>query len=138
MMFSCTDKITRCPERLTNLNKTYCSRIPSAVQETSVQETWLKEIWDPEYGLANMSYKSEIKCNYLSSSHIQLCVTPWTVAHQIPLSVECSRQEYWRGQLFYFPRDFPIAGRFFATKPPEKPCVMKPDTKYFSLCSSSY
>ena len=97
MMFSCTDKITRCPKRLTNLNKTYCKRIPSAVQETSVQETWLKEIWDPEYGLANMSYKSEIKCNYLSSSHIQLCVTPWTVAHQIPLSVECSRQEYWSG-----------------------------------------
>ena len=27
-------------------------------------------------------------------------VTPWTVAHQAPLSVEFSRQEYWSGLLF--------------------------------------
>ena len=26
-----------------------------------------------------------------------LFVTPWTVAHQVPLSVEFSRQEYWSG-----------------------------------------
>ena len=30
-------------------------------------------------------------------SHVQLFVTPWTVAHQPPLSVEFSRQEYWSG-----------------------------------------
>ena len=29
------------------------------------------------------------------NSHIQLFATPWTVAHQAPLSVEFSRQEYW-------------------------------------------
>lgn len=28
-------------------------------------------------------------------SHVQLCVTPWTVAHQDPLSMGFSRQEYW-------------------------------------------
>ena len=28
-------------------------------------------------------------------SHVQLCVTPWTVAHQAPLSMEFSRQEYY-------------------------------------------
>ena len=27
-------------------------------------------------------------------SHVQLCVTPWTVAHQDPLSMGLSRQEY--------------------------------------------
>ena len=30
-------------------------------------------------------------------SHVQLFATPWTVAHQSPLSTEFSRQEYWSG-----------------------------------------
>ena len=28
-------------------------------------------------------------------SHVQLSVTPWTAAHQAPLSMGFSRQEYW-------------------------------------------
>ena len=32
------------------------------------------------------------KCESLS--HVQLFATPWTVAHQVPLSMEFSRQEY--------------------------------------------
>ena len=30
-------------------------------------------------------------------SHVWLFVTPWTVAHQAPLSMGFSRQEYWSG-----------------------------------------
>ena len=30
-------------------------------------------------------------------SCVWLFVTPWTVAHQAPLSIEFSRQEYWSG-----------------------------------------
>ena len=30
-------------------------------------------------------------------SRVQLSVTPWTVACQVPLSMEFSRQEYWGG-----------------------------------------
>ena len=30
-------------------------------------------------------------------SHVPLFVTPWTVAHQAPLSMGFSRQEYWSG-----------------------------------------
>ena len=30
-------------------------------------------------------------------SHVQLFVTPWTIAHQAPLSMGFSRQEYWSG-----------------------------------------
>ena len=43
----------------------------------------------------------------------QLCptlATPWTVAHQAPLSMEFSRQEYWNGLLFPFPGDLPDPG----------------------------
>ena len=30
-------------------------------------------------------------------SCVQLCATPWTVAHQAPLSMEFSKQECWSG-----------------------------------------
>ena len=53
-------------------------------------------------------------------------VTPWTIAHQAPLSMEFSRQEYWHG----LPGDLPdpgietalpvspvLEGRFFTTEP---------------------
>ena len=30
-------------------------------------------------------------------SHVQLFVTPWTMAHHSPLSMGFSRQEYWSG-----------------------------------------
>ena len=48
-----------------------------------------------------------------SLSCVQLFVTPWTVAHQAPLSMEFSRQEYWGGLPFPPPRDLPDPG----TKP---------------------
>ena len=35
-----------------------------------------------------------------SLSHIHLFATPWTVAHQAPLSMEFSQQEYWSGLPF--------------------------------------
>ena len=37
--------------------------------------------------------------------HVQLFVTPWTIAFQAPLSVEFSRQEYWSGLPFSSPGD---------------------------------
>ena len=43
----------------------------------------------------------------------QLCLTlchPWAVAHQAPLSMEFSRQEYWSGLLFPSPRHLPHEG----------------------------
>ena len=39
-------------------------------------------------------------------SHVQLFATPWTVAHQSPLS----RQEYWNGLLFPPTGDLPDPG----------------------------
>ena len=36
-------------------------------------------------------------------SHVQLCVTPWTAAHQAPPSLGFSRQEHWSGLPFSSP-----------------------------------
>ena len=45
-----------------------------------------------------------------SRSHVQLFVTPWTVAYQAPPSMEFSRQEYWSGVPFPSPGDIPKPG----------------------------
>ena len=37
-------------------------------------------------------------------------MTPWTVAHQAPLSMGFPRQEYWSGLLFPSPGDLPNPG----------------------------
>ena len=37
-------------------------------------------------------------------------MTPWTAAHQAPLSIGSSRQEYWRGLPFPFPGGLPNPG----------------------------
>ena len=37
-------------------------------------------------------------------SHVQLFATPWTVAHQAPLFMGFSGQEYWRGVAIPFSR----------------------------------
>ena len=60
-----------------------------------------------------------------SLSHVQLFVTPWTVALQALLSMGFARQEYWREFLFSSPGHLPdpgiepaspaLAGRFFIT-----------------------
>ena len=62
---------------------------------------------------------------------------PWTVAYQAPLSMECSRQEYWSGLPFPTPGDLPnlgiepaslasptLAGGFFTTSTAGKPILI--------------
>ena len=45
-----------------------------------------------------------------SLSHVQLFATPWTEAHQAPLSMGFSRQEYWSGLPFPSPGNLPYPG----------------------------
>ena len=65
--------------------------------------------------------------------------TPWTVAHQAPLSMRFPRQEYWSGLPFPSPGDLPdpgiepastaMAGGFFTTEPPGKPSEILNEVK---------
>ena len=67
-------------------------------------------------------------------SPVQLFVIPWIVAHQAPLYMGLSWQEYWSRLSFYHPGHLPhpgseamsltspeLAGKFFTTTPPGKP-----------------
>ena len=66
-------------------------------------------------------------CSLLQVMCVPLFVNPWTIARQLPLSMEFSRQEYWSGLPFPTPGDLPdprikptspaLAGRFFTTEP---------------------
>ena len=70
-------------------------------------------------------------------SRFRLFATPWTVAHQVPLSMGFSRQEDWSELPFpplgYLPDPgidlvspaFPaLAGGFFTTEPPGTPSLV--------------
>ena len=46
-------------------------------------------------------------CVYVSHSVVSDSAIPWAVAHQAPLSMGFSRQEYWSGLLFPTPADLP-------------------------------
>ena len=71
-------------------------------------------------------------------------VIPWTVVPQAPLSVGCSRQEYWSGLPFLSPGDladsgtepasFTLAGRFFSTEPSGKPRLWLRDWFFRDNC----
>ena len=74
-------------------------------------------------------------------SHVQLFATLWTAAHQAPLSMGFSRQEYWSGLQFSPPGYLPnseieptplaspaLTDKFFTTEPRGKPL-------YFLLCT---
>ena len=52
--------------------------------------------------------KSEVKVKVTQSC--PTLETPWTAAHQAPLSIEFSRQEHWSGLPFPSPGDLPNPG----------------------------
>ena len=86
----------------------------------------------PELGALPLARSPQSRPSYLHLSHMcgglvtesrLTLVTPWTVAHQAPLSVGFSSQEYWSGLPFPSPGDLPdprdqtqvshIVGRMF-------------------------
>ena len=47
--------------------------------------------------LAKIFTTLQVVCMLSCFSHVRLCATLWTVAHQAHLSMGFSRQEYWSG-----------------------------------------
>ena len=64
--------------------------------------------WNPDiYGRTTWK---KWKVQVLVAHRVLLFVTPWTIAHQTPLSMEFSRQEYWSGEPFPSPGDLTDTG----------------------------
>ena len=76
-----------------------------------------------------------------SLSSVQLFATPWTVAHQAPLSMGFSRQEYWSRLPFPSPGDLPdpeiklrsptLQADSLPSEPPGKP-------NYYNILYTTY
>ena len=80
-------------------------------------------------------------------SHVQFCVTPWTIAHQALLFMSFSRQEYWRGLPCPAPGDSSqsrdqncVSYVFFALPPLVKTCRpdFSPGSKRLTLVSGGF
>ena len=79
-----------------------------------------------------ISFSKKVK----SLSCVQLFATLWSIAHQAPLSMGFSRQEYWSGLPFPSPRDLPNPGigprspalqaDALTSEPPGKPITLAP------------
>ena len=74
--------------------------------------------WPRAWGSSSLPHFCAVGCSRHASAHpevkslscVRLFATPWTVAHQAPLSMGFSRQEYWSGLPFPSPGDLPNPG----------------------------
>ena len=104
-----------------------------------VPETWRESLnknrqlwcqnhfyWISQYGRTSTHRHKEIQskhaCVLGSFSRVWLFVSPWTIAHQAPLSMRLSRQEYWSGLPGPAPGDLPDPG----TKPTSLASLVSP------------
>ena len=78
-------------------------RTPWTEEPGGLQSTGSRRVWHNW---------SDLTCTHTLSrfSHVRLYVTSWTVAHQAPLSMGFSRQEYWSGFPCPPPGDCPDPG----------------------------
>ena len=60
--------------------------------------------------LLDLFWERKISLCYLFLSVVSDFAAPWTIAHQAPLSLDFSRQEYWSGVPFPTPGDLPNPG----------------------------
>ena len=84
---------------------------PASAEDTGsrrAEHDWAHSTAILSYSQVYALMKWRIK--YYSLSHVWLFVTPWTVAHQAPLSMGFSRQEYWSGLPFPSPGYLPNPG----------------------------
>ena len=90
--------------------------VPPLTQSRSSWQSAFLLCLGPRYCLCFLSflipYPLYLDCAYVLScfSRVQLFVTLWTIAHQVPLSMGFSRQEYWSGLLCPPPGDLPSPG----------------------------
>ena len=69
-----------------------------------------KSLKTKNYGFETQPKSSSWKLKRQSLSRVWLFAMPWTVAHQAPLPMGFSRQEYWSGLPFPSPGDLPSPG----------------------------
>ena len=103
--------------------------LPLSLSLFCAQTTTVLSVWS--------QHAKNQQCTHAPSlSRVPLFASPWTVAHQAPLSVGFPRQEHWKGCHFLLRGIFPtqdqthiscLAGGFVTTEPPGKPHTSSKD-----------
>ena len=104
-----------CRQYGTNVNNAHC--IPSQLLTQRIRNYFMP------FGVVHYTVHARVLSHF---SHVQLFVAPWTIAHQSPVSMEFSQQEYWSGLPFppsgnlldpgiVFLMSSALAGGFFTT-----------------------
>ena len=85
------------------------------------------------WSILHTPFDPKVKVKVKSLSRVRVFETQWTVAHQAPLSMGFSRQEYWSGLPFPSPGDLPDPGiepgspalqaDILTSEPPGRPLV---------------
>ena len=82
----------------------------SAIQCPPLNFSFSSALRAPGWWLLHLLSSCYFVCVLSSFSCVQLFETPWTIAHQAPLSKEFSRQEYWSGLPCPSQEDLPDPG----------------------------
>ena len=102
---------------IVDLNSSQCVNLHICMCVCFKLHNW--EFYSCFWDLFNLSYAwrpalrvliSRVKWKVKWLSRVQLVATPWTVAHQAPLPMGFSRQEFWRGLPFPSPGHLPNPG----------------------------
>ena len=93
--------------------KEFCLQLCWIWKQVSLSGDTLKlgeEIGAKDVDCRVISIKEIVEAELCLVSHVWLFATPWSVAHQAPLSIEFSRQEYWSGLPYPSQKDLPNLG----------------------------
>ena len=117
--------------------------VKMVIRGAQISQIWIQEPCDPgqslqsrfcDLGQDTESCQAQENSSFLLFFSNQVVsdyfVTPWTIAHQAPLFMGFSSQEYWSGLPILSPGDLPypgieptspaLAGRCFTAEPPGK------------------
>ena len=116
---------------------TICNSQAMEKPKCPLMDEWIKKMYVCVYRKKERKWSRLVMSNSLQPH--------WTGAHQVPLSMEFSSQEYWSGLSFPPPRNlaYPVieptspvspalAGGCFTTVPPRKPRLDYVTTEYTS------
>ena len=107
--------------------------LPFMIEETDFKYIGESGEVNGNPGTESTEIYAEVLCCAQSLSHVCLFATPYTVAHQAPLSCGFPRQEYWSGLPCLLPGDLPcpgikprspsLQGYSLLSEPPVKPTL---------------
>ena len=90
----CSRELSRCGVGIGCLSTLGCEDPPGTSRKPSTEQ----HLWEPRNRATLQTVLSIALLLLLSHfSRVRLLATPWTAAHQAPLSMGFSRQEYWSG-----------------------------------------